>query len=383
VRFEFATASRVVFGPGTVAETAQAAQALGRRALVPVNSIDRAADLLDRLHKVGVDAFPYLVDDEPTIESVAKSVELAHQAGCDLVIAMGGGSVLDTGKAAAALLTNPGDLMDYLEVIGKGKPLERPGLPVIAIPTTAGTGSEVTRNAVITSLEHRLKVSLRSAGMLPRLAIVDPQLTYSLPPAATASTGLDALTQLIEPFVSNSANPLVDAVCREGINRVRRSLQKAVEDGEDASAREDLALASLFSGLALANARLGAVHGLATPIGAICHAPHGAVCARLLPLVMETNLHALQKRQPNSQALERYNEIGRILTGKATAMAAEGIDWLWELAQTVGIQPLSKYGLNSPDYPEIARQAQKASSMKGNPVGLTNNELIRILEKAT
>ena len=383
MRFEFATASRVVFGPGTVAETAPAAQTLGKRALLPVNSIDRAFDLLDQLRKVNVEPFPFLVDDEPTIESVTESIHLARQTGCDLVIAMGGGSALDTGKATAALLTNPGDLPNYLEVIGKGKPLERAGLPVIAIPTTAGTGSEVTRNAVITSPEHRLKVSLRSAGMLPRLAIIDPQLTYSLPPAVTASTGLDALTQLIEPFVSNSANPISDAVCREGMRRAGRSLQRAVEDGRNASAREDMALSSLFGGLALANARLGAVHGLATPIGAICHAPHGVVCARLLPLVMETNLHALQLRQPESPALERYTEIGRILTGKSTAGAMEGVEWVRRLIHAVEIRPLSEYGLKMPDFAEIASQAQNASSMKGNPIGLTDEELMAILEKAS
>lgn len=211
-----------------------------------------------------------------------------------MVIGLGGGSVLDAGKAIAALVTNLGNVFDYLEVIGKGQPLVNAPLPFIAIPTTAGTGTEVTRNAVLGSPAHGVKVSLRSPMMLPSLAIVDPELTYGLPPEITASSGLDALTQLIEPFVSVKANPMTDAICREGIRHAAKSLRTVYHNGADASAREGMSLASLFGGLALANAALGAVHGFAGPLGGMLNAPHGAICAKLLPLVMEVNIKVLR-----------------------------------------------------------------------------------------
>ena len=247
---------------------------------------------------------------------------------CDVIIGLGGGSAIDTGKAIAALLTNPGDPLDYLEVIGRGQALHATPLPYIAIPTTAGTGSEVTRNAVLASPEHRVKVSLRSPLMLPRVAIVDPELTYSLPPAITASTGLDALTQLIEPYTCNSPNPLVDAICREGMQRAARSLKRAYQDGNDVAAREDMSIAALFGGLALANAKLGAVHGFAGPLGGLFPAPHGMICARLLPLIVEANVRALQERKPNTSVLQRYAEVAQLLTGRSTAGASDAIEWL-------------------------------------------------------
>jgi alcohol dehydrogenase class IV len=226
-------------------------------------------------------------------------------------------------------------------------------------------------------------VSLRSPYMLPRLAVVDPELTCSLPPSATASTGMDALTQLIEPFICNSPTPLTDAICREGIQRAARSLRRACENGMDAAAREDMSLASLFGGLALANARLGAVHGMANPIGGMSHAPHGAVCARLLPLVMETTLRALRSRLPDSSAITRYTEVARLLTGNEEATAEDGAAWVRELCQALNIRPLAEYGLKAEDYPALVEQSQKANSMKGNPVPLTNVELMTILAEAT
>ncbi len=299
-----------------------------------------------------------------------------------MVIGLGGGSVLDTGKAIAALLTNPGDVFDYLEVIGKGQPLVNAPLPYIAIPTTAGTGSEVTRNAVIESPEQNVKVSLRSPLMLPRVALVDPELTYNLPPAITASAGLDALTQLIEPFVSVKANPMTDAICREGIYYAARSLRRAYENGADKEAREGMSLASLFGGLALANAALGAVHGFAGPLGGMLHAPHGALCARLLPFVMEANIKALETRQPEHPALGRYIEIAQILTGEKEATAHDGVRWTSELVDTLKIPGLSTYGMNEKAFPEAVEKTMKANSFKGNPIALNEDELRLILEKA-
>ena len=293
-----------------------------------------------------------------------------------------GGSVIDTGKSVAALLTNDGEPLDYLEVIGRGRPLARPSAPYVAIPTTAGTGSEVTRNAVLGSPTHHAKVSLRSPYLLPRLAVVDPELTYTLTPEVTASTGLDALTQFIEPYVSISANPLTDALCREGIRRAARSLRWAYQDGRDATAREDMALASLLGGMAVANARLGAVHGLASPLGGLLPAPHGAICARLLPLVMDANVRGLQARAPSSPALERFNEVARLLTAQAEAVALDGVQWIQALCADLSVPPLSRYGLSEGDIEGVVSEAQKASSMKGNPLPLTDQEVNAVLRRA-
>jgi len=281
MNFEFATSGRIIFGAGTVAQAGPAAAHMGARALVAVGAPDEVtAVLFDTLAQHNVAVTRFVVSDEPTIQTIAAGVSLARQAGCQLVIGLGGGSAIDTGKAIAALLTNGGEPLDYLEVIGRGRPLTQPSAPMIAIPTTAGTGAEVTRNAVLASPKHRVKASLRSPHMLPDLAIVDPELTYAMPPDVTTSTGLDALTQVLEPFVSNKANPVTDALCREGLARGARSLRRAVRNGRDTAAREDMALTSLFGGLALANAKLGAVHGFAGVLGGMYHAPHGIICAR-------------------------------------------------------------------------------------------------------
>ncbi len=201
--------------------------------------------MLGTLSASGISAATFAVTGEPEISTIEKGVALAKKEHCDFVIGIGGGSVIDAGKAIAAMLANDGDLLDYLEIIGRGKALAKPSAPFIAIPTTAGTGSEVTRNAVLSSPEHKLKVSLRSPLMLAKVALVDPELTYDLPPALTASTGLDALTQLIEPFVCSRANPMTDGLCVDGIRRAARSLRVAFADGKNKSAREDMALASL------------------------------------------------------------------------------------------------------------------------------------------
>ena len=268
MKFEFATATKIIFGAGALREAGAAATAFGQRALVVTGrNAKRAGPLLKILHEAGLNAATFSVAGEPELSTISQGAALANKEKCDLVIGFGGGSALDAAKAIAAMLANDGALLDYVEIIGRGQALTRPSAPFIAIPTTAGTGSEVTRNAVLSSPEHKLKVSLRSPFMLARVAIVDPELTYDLPPALTASTGLDALTQLIEPFVCSRANPMTDGLCVEGIRRAGRSLRAAFTDGKNKSAREDMAVASLFGGLALANAGLGAVHGFAGPIG--------------------------------------------------------------------------------------------------------------------
>ncbi len=384
MRFEFATANRIIFGAGTLKEAAPVTASFGQRALIVTGSTtNQATRLIEQLQAQHVVVSTFNVSGEPAIETVQAGMKLARENHCDVVIGLGGGSAIDTGKAISALMTNPGDPLDYLEVIGRGQALTQMPLPYLAIPTTAGTGSEVTRNAVLASHEHRVKVSLRSLLMLPRAAIVDPELTYSLPPAITASTGLDALTQLIEPYTCNAPNPLVDAICREGMQRAARSLKRAYQDGKDAEAREDMSIAALFGGLALANAKLGAVHGFAGPLGGLFPAPHGMICARLLPFVVEANVRALQMREPNSPVLQRYVEVAQVLTGRSTARAIDAITWLHQLCADLDVAPLAQFGFTLDDIPAVVAQAQKASSMKGNPIALTEEELRSILAEAT
>jgi alcohol dehydrogenase class IV len=382
MRFEFATANRILFGPGTLSEVPGIAAREGQRVFVVTDSQERCGILLNGLAKSGLSVSLFLVENEPDIEHIIMATRISRESDCQVVISLGGGSTLDTGKTTAALMSNPGNPLDYLEIIGAGRTLENPSMPYIAIPTTAGTGSEVTRNAVITVPKKRMKVSLRSPYLLPKIAVVDPELTYSLPPSITASTGMDALTQLIEPFVCNTPTPLTDALCRDGITRAARSLHMCYEYARDTNARQDMAMASLFGGMALANARLGAVHGIANLIGGMSFAPHGAICARLLPLVMETNLHALRTRQPDSPFLSRYTELARLLTGDENASADTGVIWISKLCQALDIRPLKEYGLNPEDFPVLVEMSQKANSMKGNPIILTNTELMTILELA-
>ncbi len=380
MRFEFATATRIIFGPGTLREVGPLARELGSRALVVTGSSPRRAEpLLALLGEHGLGSVTWPVPGEPELETVRAGVALAKRENCGLVIAIGGGSALDAGKAIAAMLANAGELLDYLEVIGRGKALSQPSVPFIAIPTTAGTGSEVTRNAVLASPQHQVKVSLRSPLMLPKVAVIDPELTYDLPPALTASTGLDALTQLIEPYVCSRSNAMTDAVCVEGMHRAARSLRTAVDDGRNAAARTDMAVASLFGGLALANAGLGAAHGFAGPIGGQFPAPHGAVCAALLPHVMAANLRALCQRQPAADALRRYEDVARLVTGSATATADAGIEWVRQLVADLKIPSLGHYGLRREHLAELVEKAAQASSMKANPIALAHDEMAAIL----
>jgi alcohol dehydrogenase class IV len=383
MQFEFATATRIIFGEGSFTKIGNLSTEVGRRAFVVCGlAWPRGEAIHDTLLSANVDCTLFPVQGEPTIDQIYTGMALAQRSECDMVIGFGGGSAIDCGKAIAALLTNPGDLLDYLEVIGRGKPIVARPAPFIAIPTTAGTGTEVTRNAVLGSPAHKMKVSLRSPLMLPRLALIDPELTYSLPPSITANTGLDALTQLIEPFVCNQPNPITDAVCREGLRQAARFLRKAYDRGDDPAARRGMSLASLMGGLALANAKLGAVHGFAAPLGVMLPAPHGAVCARLLPLVMEVNLRVLRQRQPGSETIQRYEEIARIMFDRASVGADEGVAWVRELSEHFSIPGLSSYGLTQSELPELIDNAAKASSMQGNPVTLRANEMEEILTRA-
>jgi alcohol dehydrogenase class IV len=382
--FEFATATRVRFGAGVLAEVPDIVSGLGARRvlLVTGRARERAEPVREALRATGRELFELAVTSEPTVELARAGAQQATATRCEAVVAVGGGSAMDLAKAVAALATNRGDPRDYLEVIGRGRTLERPSLPVVAIPTTAGTGSEVTRNAVLLSRQDRVKVSLRSPLMLPVAALVDPDMIAGAPASVLVASGLDALSQLIEPFISARANPLTDALSREGIRRSARAIRRAVLDGADASAREDLALASLLGGLCLANAGLGAVHGIAAPAGGLLEAPHGAICAALLAPAMAVNLRALELREPANPSLARFQEIGGLLTGRPQASAEDGVTWLEDLRRDLGVAGLGRLGLVAGQIPALVERAKAASSMKGNPLPLTDEEIAEITTRA-
>lgn len=383
MKFEFATAGRILFGEGMLARAGTLVTELGTRVLVVGGGTpERVEPLLCLLAHKKLPVSTFAIKGEPSVDVALDGVEQALGFDADLVIGMGGGSPIDAAKAIAALLTNPGDPYEYLEVIGRGRPLANPAAPIVAIPTTAGTGAEVTRNAVLAAPDQKVKVSLRHASMLPDVALVDPELTYNKPPPVTASTGLDALTQCLEPFVSHLATPLTDGFCREGMKCAARSLRRVFVDGSDVDSRRDMALASLCGGLALANAKLGAVHGFAGPVGGMFDAPHGAVCARLLPFVMEANVRALEERVPDSPALARYQEVAAILTGDSDATVADGVAWVQKLGEELGAPGFATYGMEKSDLAEVVAKAMPSSSMKGNPIALTESELTAVLASA-
>lgn len=377
--FDLALPRKVVFGPGRAAELAGIMASLGSRVLLCTGS-----DPSRHLHLLG-DVEPAAVvrvTREPLVDDARSALDEARAAGADSVVAIGGGSVLDLAKAVAVLLGNGTDPLDHLEVVGRGLPIERPAVPYVAVPTTAGTGAEATANAVLGAPEHGRKASIRSPHMLAAVALVDPLLTLPCPPAVTASSGLDALTQCLEPFVSPKASPATDAVAADGLRRGARSLRRAYEHGDDRAAREDMALCSLFGGIALANAKLGAVHGVAGVVGGMVDAPHGAVCAALLAPVVEANVRALRERDPASPALDRYAAAARLLTGRDAATVEDAVAWLRETAAALQVPPLRDVGLRPARYAEVAEKSARSSSMQGNPVALTADELVAVLDAA-
>ena len=379
-QFEFATATRIIFGSGSAGQLAQLAGEKGSHALLCTDDQpERVGDLIQLLSAAGLGHTPFPVSGEPSVDSINQAKTLALSAGCDLVISIGGGSVIDSGKATAALIANEGEVLDFLEVIGKGQKLRSAPLPFIALPTTAGTGAEVTKNAVIYSPEHRVKVSLRDNRMLPDIALVDPLLTHSMPPSVTASTGMDALAQVLEPFVSRFANPLTDAFCAEGLRRAGRSLRQVYAEPCDKAAREDMAFTSLMGGLALANAKLGAVHGFAGVLGGMYAAPHGAICAALLPHVIKANLAALQAHEPDHAVAMRFDQVARFMLNDPAASAEDAMDWIDQTSQSFGIPGLGAYGVRPADYADIVETSSVSSSMKGNPIMLGADELKAIL----
>jgi alcohol dehydrogenase class IV len=378
--FEFATAGRIVAGAGRSAELPGLLAGLGSRVLVCIGANPaRHAGLLAGL---GMPAAVFAVAGEPTVDLARAGIAAAREHGADVVVAIGGGSVIDTGKAVAMLLANGGDPLDYLEVVGSGRKITQPAVPCVAVPTTAGTGAEVTANAVLAAPAHGVKASLRSPLMIPRVALVDPELTVSCPPPVTAASGMDALTQCLEPYVSVRANPLTDGLAREGLRRAAAGLRTAFADGSDLTARTDMAMCSLLGGMALANAKLGAVHGIAGVIGGTADVPHGVACAALLTPVIEANVRALRSGPAGHPALDRYTEVARTLTGNPAASVEDGLAWLRETITMLGIPHLSAFGIGPQDADDVAVKAAASSSMQGNPVVLSHGDLRAILLQA-
>ena len=383
VQFQLAIPGDIRFGAGRVSELPGALADLGasRVLIVTGRTTTRADGIRSALQQAGISSVVLGVATEPSIERVRAAVDVILETRCDAVVGFGGGSALDVAKAVAVLATSGTDPMDHLEVIGAGRPIERPGLPCIAVPTTAGTGSEVTRNSVLSGAG--VKASLRSPLLLPKVALVDPDLLVGVPKATIAASGMDALSQLIEPLLSQRANPFTDALARDGIQRSARSLRRAYQDGmEDAGVREDLAMASLFSGICLANSGLGAVHGLAAAVGARLSAPHGAVCAAVLAAAIEVNLHALGERAHDHPAVQRLAEVATLFTGRPDARAEDAIGWLQELTATLSIPGLATYGLDQDHIAEVVTAAQRASSMRGNPIELDDSEVTEIVTRS-
>jgi alcohol dehydrogenase class IV len=381
--FDFSTPRNIIFGVGKIAELPRVINAFGNKVLIVrtpfENNISAVFDILKKNNKEWIS---YVVENEPTTLSIDGLVKTARDFKTECVIALGGGSVIDSGKAVSALLTNPGQLIDYLEVVGKGLPLQKKSVPLIAIPTTAGTGSEATRNAVIEVPEKKVKVSLRSLFLQPEFAIIDPEFTISVPAQVTAYSGMDALIQVIEPYVSIKANLMTDMFCREGIAKASCSLVKAFSDGKNLSARVEMSWVSLLGGICLANAGLGAVHGFAGSIGGMFHIPHGAICASLLPAVIEVNISALKQRDAKSLSIGRYLEIFQIVTDKPSTSIITGLKWFKDLHAALQIPTLSNLGIQKENFPDIIRQSKIASSMKANPIMLEDEELMEILEKS-
>ena len=383
VRFDLAIPADVRFGAGRVSEVPEALAGLGasRVLVITGRTTSRADAIRAALTEADLASVVFGVATEPSIERVRVAMELISETGCDAVLGFGGGSALDVAKAAAVLATSGTDPQDHLEVIGAGRPIDRPGLPCVAVPTTAGTGSEVTRNSVLAG--GGVKASLRSPLLLPKVAVVDPDLLTGLSQPTIAASGMDALSQLIEPLLSSRANPFTDALARDGIRRSARSLRRAYQEGmEDPAVRDDLALASLFGGMCLANSGLGAVHGMAAAAGARLSAPHGAVCAALLAAAMGVNLRALRDRALDHPALRRMAEVATLVTGQSEATPEDAIGWLQELTAALSIPGLASYRLSEEEIPAVVMDAQKASSMRGNPIELTDAEVSEIVTRS-
>lgn len=383
MQFELRTAGHIVFGMGEHRRAPQAVLRYGRRVFLVTGSrsLERAGILdrwLETFHSADATTVRWIVSGEPETHLVDEGTRICREAQCDVVLAIGGGSVIDAAKAVAALVTNGGQAMDYLEAVGQGREITRPPLPLIAVPTTAGSGSEVTRNSVLRVPELSVKRSMRSDLLLPRVAIVDPSLASTAPRSVAASSGLDALTHLIESYVSRGAQPTTDALAIRGIGMAFRALRMLADGVATAPDWEAMSLASLWGGICLANAGLGAVHGLVAPLGGLCRVAHGAGCGCLLPATFTTNVRALRARAPRNPALVRYEEIARIIVTDGDPTPERAAAALDALRHDLGVPTLHAQGVTRDQFAAIIA-GSRAGSMRYNPIELTDAELEGIL----
>jgi len=382
---EFYTPKKIIFGPGGLSQIGAEAKRLGNKVLVVLGrSAMRKSGALDHLtHLLKEKNLEYIICEnipsDPTVETVDNGVSLARKGSCNLVIALGGGSVLDTGKAISAMLTNEGSVADYQEIEGKGRKFQHKPIPFIAIPTTSGTGSEATKNAVITNTKLDLKKSIRDPWLIPEVALVDPELTLSLPPHITAICGGDALTQCIEAYLGKKSQEITDALALHAIGLIGKSLVKAVKNGKNLEARKDMAMAALLSGLCLSNSGLGTAHALSHPLGVYYKIPHGLSCAVLLPYVMEYNLPVVTKK-----LVKIAGSLGEnISLLSETEAAHRAVDKVKEILSQAGIKSnLSEWEIKKEDFPQLIKGA-KGGSLNNNPRNTTDEDLIELLYKMT
>lgn len=386
--FQFYCVPRVVVERGGVRRLGEFCGVLGRQVLLVHNADAAIPAAIAGLRAGGVTASLFRVRGEPAVEDVDAALAQFRSSGCDCLIGLGGGSAIDLAKAVAAVAANGGAALDYMEVVGRGQKIEREPLPWLAVPTTAGTGAEATRNAVIADKSRQFKASIRSEKMLAKLVLIDAELGQSVRPAVTAASGCDALCQAVESYTSRNANPLTDGMALEAVRLAQWALPRAFANGSDLEAREAMAMAALLSGITLSNAGLGAVHGFAAPLGANFPVPHGVVCAALLPHVINANVRALRRSQGDAAqaALRRYATVCRALApdqgGSDNEVIDAGTAWIKQLTRDLAIPPLRSFGLEPSLVPAMVELAQKASSMRYNPVTLTAQELQEVLREA-
>ena len=382
---EFYAPGKIIFGPGGLSQVGAEAKRLGSKVLIVLGkSAMKKSGALDRLtHLLIENNLEYViyenVPSDPTVETIDTGTGLARKEKCNLIIALGGGSVLDTGKAISAMVTNEGSVADYQEIEGKGRKFQHKTLPFIAIPTTSGTGSEATKNAVITNTEFSLKKSIRDPMLIPEVALVDPELTLSLPPHVTADCGGDALTQCIESYLGKKSQEITDALSLHAIGLIGKSLVKAVKDGKNLEARKDMAMAALLSGLCLSNSGLGAVHALSHPLGVYYKIPHGLSCAVLLPYVMEYNLPVVTKKL--AKIAQSLGEDISLLS--ETEAAQRAVERIKEILSQAGIKSnLSEWEIKKEDFSQLIKGA-KGGSLNNNPRDTSDEDLIELLYKMT
>ncbi|MCA2017915.1 iron-containing alcohol dehydrogenase [Vibrio tritonius] len=376
--FEFMTPTKIIFGAGSLLHALPQIRQIGYSILlVSGRTQERAQPIVQDFQKHHKRYQHVAVSSEPNITMIEETASLARRFKVDAVVAIGGGSVLDTGKALAAIIPNQGSVYDYVEVIGRSVPLKAKPLPFIAIPTTASTGSEVTKNAVLRSGQDKIKVSLRSADMMPDVAIVDPTLTYGTNLYLSGRGAMDAFTHLMEAYVCGVPNLLTDMVCEEGLSRIAHSIIDACVLDEP-KARRDLSFAAMLGGLALSNAKLGAAHGLASALGGKLDAPHSVITARLSPYVMHENIELARQHQADD-ILQRYYRIAQILTDRRNVNLEDGVLWVNMILERLQLPTLDHFGVCQTSFQDVVRDALQSNSIKGNPLPLTEARLMSIL----